>query len=124
MVAWQGEREKLLHMEDELAKSVVGQDEAVTTVSDTLRLARAGLHKHDRPMGVLLFLGPTGACMAWHCRSTRCIVTACSRPRLRPFPLRSCGPYTGVGKTQLAKALSKFMFNDENAMTRIDMSGA
>jgi len=84
-----GEREKLLHMEDEIGRSVVGQSEAVTTVSDTLRLARAGLHRHNRPMGVLLFLGPTG-----------------------------------VGKTQLAKALSQFMFNDEHAMTRIDMSGA
>jgi len=82
-----GEKEKLLHMEEELEHHVVGQPEALKAVSNCIRLSRAGLHQHDRPMGVFMFLGPTG-----------------------------------VGKTQLTKALSKFMFQDENAMTRIDMS--
>jgi len=82
-----GEKEKLLHMEDELEQSVVGQDEALKAVSNCIRLSRAGLHQHDRPLGVFMFLGPTG-----------------------------------VGKTQLTKSLSKFMFQHENAMTRIDMS--
>lgn len=82
-----GEKEKLLQMEEQLEKNVVGQPEALKAVSNCIRLSRAGLHQHDRPMGVFMFLGPTG-----------------------------------VGKTQLTKALSKFMFQDENAMTRIDMS--
>ena len=82
-----GEKEKLLHMEDELAKSVVGQPEALTAVSNCIRLSRAGLQSHTRPMGVFMFLGPTG-----------------------------------VGKTQLTKTLSQFMFQNETAMTRIDMS--
>ena len=82
-----GEKEKLLHMEDELAKRVVGQQEAVQAVSASVRRARAGLQDPSRPLGSFLFLGPTG-----------------------------------VGKTELAKALAEFLFDDENAMLRIDMS--
>ncbi|MCH8861749.1 MAG: ATP-dependent chaperone ClpB [Proteobacteria bacterium] len=82
-----GEKEKLLHMEDELAKRVVGQQEAVQAVSAAVRRARAGLQDPDRPLGSFLFLGPTG-----------------------------------VGKTELTKALAEFLFDDENAMLRIDMS--
>jgi ATP-dependent Clp protease ATP-binding subunit ClpB len=82
-----GEMEKLLHMEKELQKRVVGQDEAVTAVSDAIRRARAGLGDPDRPIGSFIFLGPTG-----------------------------------VGKTELSKALAEYMFNDENAMVRLDMS--
>lgn len=74
-------------MEDKLQERVVGQPEAIAAVSDSVRLARAGLHPHKRPIGVFLFLGPTG-----------------------------------VGKTELTKALAEFMFNDETAMTRIDCS--
>lgn len=83
----QGETEKLLHMEDELAKRVVGQKDAVTAVSDAVRRARAGVADPNRPTGSFLFLGPTG-----------------------------------VGKTELAKALAEFLFDDERAMVRIDMS--
>ena len=83
----EGEREKLLQMETFLQQRVVGQDEAITAVSDAVRRARAGLQKHHQPIGTFLFLGPTG-----------------------------------VGKTELTKALAEFMFNDENAMVRIDMS--
>ncbi|MCQ9344010.1 ATP-dependent chaperone ClpB [Corynebacterium kozikiae] len=83
----QGETEKLLHMEDELGKRVVGQLEAVQAVSDAVRRARAGVADPNRPTGSFLFLGPTG-----------------------------------VGKTELAKALAEFMFDDERAMVRIDMS--
>ncbi|HEY8586518.1 MAG TPA: ATP-dependent chaperone ClpB [Rhodanobacter sp.] len=83
----EGEREKLLHMEDDLHKRVVGQDEAVHAVSDAIRRARAGLSDPNRPSGSFLFLGPTG-----------------------------------VGKTELCKALAEFMFDTTDAMVRIDMS--
>jgi len=83
----QGEREKLLKMEDYLRKRVVGQEEAVIAVSNAVRRARAGLQDPNRPTGSFLFLGPTG-----------------------------------VGKTELTKALAEFMFDDEHAMQRIDMS--
>ena len=83
----QGEREKLLHMEDDLHRRVVGQDEAVRAVSDAIRRARAGLSDPNRPSGSFLFLGPTG-----------------------------------VGKTELCKALAEFMFDTTDAMVRIDMS--
>ena len=83
----EGEREKLLHMEDELHKRVVGQDEAVHAVSDAIRRSRAGLSDPNRPNGSFLFLGPTG-----------------------------------VGKTELCKALAEFMFDTTDAMVRIDMS--
>jgi ATP-dependent Clp protease ATP-binding subunit ClpB len=83
----EGERENLLHMEDQLRGRVVGQDEALEAVSDAVRRARAGLQDPNRPIGSFLFLGPTG-----------------------------------VGKTELTKALAAFMFTDENAITRIDMS--
>jgi chaperone protein clpB len=83
----EGETEKLLHMETELGKRVVGQLEAVQAVADAVRRARAGVADPNRPMGSFLFLGPTG-----------------------------------VGKTELAKSLAEFMFDDERAMVRIDMS--
>src|SRR5205814_580987 len=83
----EGEREKLLHMEAELGKRVVGQAEAVRAVSTAVRRARAGLQDPNRPMGSFMFLGPTG-----------------------------------VGKTELTKALAAFLFDDERAMVRIDMS--
>ncbi|MFM2136274.1 MAG: hypothetical protein RL021_1674 [Bacteroidota bacterium] len=83
----QSEREKLLHLEDELHKRVVGQEEAIAALSDAVRRSRAGLQDIRRPVGSFIFLGTTG-----------------------------------VGKTELAKALAEFLFNDENAMTRIDMS--
>ncbi|MDJ0932538.1 ATP-dependent chaperone ClpB [Breoghania sp.] len=83
----EGEKEKLLRMEDELAKRVVGQEEAVHAVSTAVRRARAGLQDPNRPMGSFMFLGPTG-----------------------------------VGKTELTKALADFLFDDETAMVRIDMS--
>ena len=83
----EGETAKLLRMEDELGRRVVGQQEAVQAVSDAVRRARAGVADPDRPTGSFLFLGPTG-----------------------------------VGKTELAKALAEFLFDDERAMTRIDMS--
>ena len=83
----QSEREKLVHMETDLHKRVVGQEEAIQAVSDALRRSRAGLQDAKRPIGSFLFLGTTG-----------------------------------VGKTELAKALAEFLFNDENLMTRIDMS--
>ncbi|HEY1300010.1 MAG TPA: ATP-dependent chaperone ClpB [Stellaceae bacterium] len=82
-----GEREKLLNMEQNLRRRVVGQDEAVVAVSNAIRRARAGLQDPNRPMGSFLFLGPTG-----------------------------------VGKTELARALAEFLFDDENAIIRIDMS--
>ena len=82
-----GEREKLLHMEDNVRRRVIGQDEAVTAVANAIRRARAGLQDPNRPMGSFLFLGPTG-----------------------------------VGKTELARALAEFLFDDESAMHRIDMS--
>ncbi|MBI5917431.1 MAG: AAA family ATPase, partial [Bacteroidetes bacterium] len=83
----QSEKEKLLHLEAELHKRVVGQDEAVEAVSDAIRRSRTGLSNEKRPIGSFLFLGTTG-----------------------------------VGKTELAKALAEYLFNDENLMTRIDMS--
>ena len=83
----QGEREKLLKLEDELHKRVVGQEEAIEAVSDAVRRSRAGLQDMKKPIGSFLFLGTTG-----------------------------------VGKTELAKALAEYLFDDENAMTRIDMS--
>ncbi|CAH9063752.1 Chaperone protein ClpB [Pseudoalteromonas holothuriae] len=83
----QGEREKLLQMEDELHKKVIGQDEAVTAIANAIRRSRAGLADPNRPIGSFLFLGPTG-----------------------------------VGKTELTKALAHFMFDTEDAMVRIDMS--
>ncbi len=83
----EGEREKLLHMEEELAKRVVGQHDAVIAVSTAVRRARAGLQDPNRPIGSFIFLGPTG-----------------------------------VGKTELTKALASFLFDDETAMVRLDMS--
>lgn len=83
----QGEREKLLNLEAELHKRVVGQEEAIEAVSDAVRRSRAGLQDQKKPIGSFLFLGTTG-----------------------------------VGKTELAKALASYLFDDENAMTRIDMS--
>ena len=83
----ESEREKLLRMESELHKRVVGQDQAISAVADAVRRSRAGLQNEKRPIGSFLFMGTTG-----------------------------------VGKTELAKALAEFLFNDENMMTRIDMS--
>ncbi len=83
----ESEREKLLRLEDELKKRVVGQEEAVIAISDAVRRSRAGLSDENKPIGSFIFLGTTG-----------------------------------VGKTEVAKALSEVLFNDENAMTRIDMS--
>ena len=83
----EGETAKLLRMEDELGRRVVGQAEAVRAVSDAVRRARSGIADENRPTGSFLFLGPTG-----------------------------------VGKTELAKALAEFLFDDERAMVRIDMS--
>lgn len=83
----QSEREKLLHLEGELHKRVVGQEEAIEAISDAVRRSRAGLQDPKKPIGSFLFLGTTG-----------------------------------VGKTELAKALAEYLFDDENAMTRIDMS--
>ena len=83
----QGELEKLVHLEDELHKHIVGQDEAVAAVSGAIRRSRAGLADPDKPIGTFLFLGPTG-----------------------------------VGKTLLAKSLAEFLFDDERALVRIDMS--
>jgi ATP-dependent Clp protease ATP-binding subunit ClpB len=83
----QSEREKLLHLEDELHRRVVGQREAVEAIADAVRRSRAGLQDKKRPIGSFIFLGTTG-----------------------------------VGKTELAKALAEFLFNNENSMTRIDMS--
>src|SRR3546814_10407040 len=82
----EGEREKLLGMEETLGKRVIGQDEAVRAVSTAVRRARAGLQDPNRPLGSFLFLGPTG-----------------------------------VGKTELTKALARFLFDDDNAMVRIAM---
>ena len=83
----QSEREKLLYLEDELHKRVIGQDEAIRAVSDAVRRSRAGLQDEKKPIGTFLFLGTTG-----------------------------------VGKTELAKALAAYLFDNENSMTRIDMS--
>jgi ATP-dependent Clp protease ATP-binding subunit ClpB len=83
----EGERQKLLNMEDELHKRIVGQDEAIRAVSNTVRRARAGLQDPNRPLGSFMFLGPTG-----------------------------------VGKTELCKALAEFLFDDEAALIRFDMS--
>ncbi len=83
----EGEVAKLVHMEERLHQRVIGQDEAVQSVSNALRRSRAGLADPDRPIGVFLFLGPTG-----------------------------------VGKTELARALAEFMFDSQDAMVRIDMS--
>ena len=83
----QSEREKLLHLEEELHKRVVGQDDAIGAIADAIRRSRAGLQDENRPVGSFIFLGTTG-----------------------------------VGKTELAKALADFLFNNENAMVRIDMS--
>ena len=83
----QSEREKLLHLEEELHLRVIGQDEAITAVADAVRRSRAGLQDDKRPIGSFIFLGTTG-----------------------------------VGKTELAKALAEYLFDDENMMTRIDMS--
>jgi len=83
----QTDREKLLNLENELHKRVVGQEEAIEAVSDAVRRSRAGLQNPDKPIGTFLFLGTTG-----------------------------------VGKTELAKALADYLFDDENALTRIDMS--
>jgi ATP-dependent Clp protease ATP-binding subunit ClpB len=83
----EGETEKLIHMEERLHRRLIGQDEAVTAVSDAIRRARAGLKDPKRPIGSFIFLGPTG-----------------------------------VGKTELARALAEFLFDDEQAMVRIDMS--
>ncbi|MEO9820754.1 MAG: ATP-dependent chaperone ClpB [Paracoccaceae bacterium] len=83
----EGEREKLLRMEDDLHRRVIGQNAAVTAVSNAVRRARAGLNDENRPLGSFLFLGPTG-----------------------------------VGKTELTKAVAEFLFDDDNAMVRVDMS--
>ena len=83
----QSERDKLLHLEQELHLRVVGQDEAIAAVSDAVRRSRAGLQDPKRPIGSFIFLGTTG-----------------------------------VGKTELAKALADYLFDDESLMTRIDMS--
>src|SRR6202035_3502956 len=83
----QTERQKLLHLEGELHKRVVGQDEAITALADAIRRSRAGLQDPKRPIGSFIFLGTTG-----------------------------------VGKTELAKALAEYLFNDEGALIRIDMS--
>ena len=83
----EGEREKLLQMEDKLRQRVIGQDQAIVVVADAVRRARAGLQDPNRPLGSFLFLGPTG-----------------------------------VGKTELTKALAEFLFDDEHALARIDMS--
>ena len=83
----EGEREKLLHMEERLGQRLIGQQEAVRAVSDAVRRSRAGLQDENRPLGSFIFLGPTG-----------------------------------VGKTELAKALAEFLFDDESFMVRIDMS--
>ncbi len=83
----EGERAKLLRMEDELRRRVVGQEDALQAVSNAVRRARAGLQDPNRPIGSFLFLGPTG-----------------------------------VGKTELTKALASFLFDDDRAMIRIDMS--
>ncbi len=83
----QSEKDKLIHLEDELHKRVVGQNEAITAIADAVRRSRAGLNDPRRPIGSFIFLGTTG-----------------------------------VGKTELAKALADYLFNDENMMTRIDMS--
>jgi ATP-dependent Clp protease ATP-binding subunit ClpB len=83
----EGEMQKLLHMEDRLRVRVVGQDEAITAISDAVRRARAGIQDPNRPIGSFIFMGPTG-----------------------------------VGKTELARALAEFLFDDEQAMIRIDMS--
>jgi len=83
----QSEKDKLLHLEEELHKRVIGQDEAISAVSDAVRRSRAGLNDPKRPIGSFIFLGTTG-----------------------------------VGKTELAKALADYLFDDENKMTRIDMS--
>jgi len=83
----ESEKEKLLRLEDELHKRVVGQDEAISAVADAVRRSRAGLQDQKRPVGSFIFLGTTG-----------------------------------VGKTELARALAEFLFNDENLLTRIDMS--
>jgi len=83
----EGEIQKLIHMEERLHKRVVGQDEAITAVSNAMRRARAGLQDPNRPLGSFIFLGPTG-----------------------------------VGKTELARALAEFLFDDEQALIRIDMS--
>ena len=83
----QSERDKLLHLEEELHRRVIGQDEAIQAVSDAIRRSRAGLQDPKRPIGSFIFLGTTG-----------------------------------VGKTELAKALAEYLFDDENMMTRIDMS--
>ena len=83
----EGEREKLLHMDEVLHRRVIGQDEAVEKVSEAILRSRAGIQDPNRPLGSFLFLGPTG-----------------------------------VGKTELAKALAEALFGDENAMIRVDMS--
>ncbi len=83
----EGERQKLVHMEERLQKRVIGQEEAISSISNAVRRARSGLQDPNRPIGSFIFLGPTG-----------------------------------VGKTELAKALAEFLFDDENSMVRIDMS--
>ena len=83
----EGEVQKLLHMEDNLHRRVVGQDDAIRAVSNAVRRARAGLQDPNRPIGSFIFLGPTG-----------------------------------VGKTELARALAEFLFDDEQAMVRVNMS--
>ncbi|GGO24046.1 ATP-dependent chaperone ClpB [Deinococcus humi] len=83
----EGEREKLLHLEEQLHQRVIGQDRAITSVADTIRRARAGLNDPNRPLGSFMFLGPTG-----------------------------------VGKTELAKALAEYLFDSSDAMVRLDMS--
>src|SRR5690606_7044482 len=83
----EGEKQKLLRMEERLARRVVGQEEAIQALSNAVRRARSGLQDPNRPIGSFIFLGPTG-----------------------------------VGKTELARAVAEFLFDDENAMIRLDMS--
>ncbi len=103
----EGEREKLLQMEQNLHQRVVGQEEAITAVADAIRRSRAGLADPNRPNGSFLFLGPTGVGKTELCKALASFLFL--------------GP-TGVGKTELCKALAEFMFDTEEAMVRIDMS--
>lgn len=107
-------------MESYLKERIVGQDKALSSIANCIRLSRAGLRYHDRPLGVFLLLGSTGVGV--------CVWIAYLFYRL--YMYTSCGvrsPYTHtvntiVGKTELSKAVTEFMFQDAAAMTRVDMS--